>query len=148
MFLIVSHCFFPNRGRRTKRVLILVQKKYTETHTQSVKQHRGRPAADRDRPFKILRVSPSTLKKTYKKQHSRNFSLEKQMIFPLQYEISLFFGFLPRKPILGTQRHFREFWPLQYEISFFWISSPEARFRYTTTLSRVLSTSVLKQLKS
>ena len=105
---------FPNRGGTTNRVLIGVQEGGPQKHTQSVGGIGVEAPAGAKAICKILRVLPSTLKKNYKKQHSRIFSLEKQMIFPLQYEIRLFFS----------------------------ISPPEAHFRYTTTFSRVSTTSV------
>ena len=47
--------FFPNRGGTTKRVLIWQSKRGVQKHTQSVKQHHRRPAADRKSCLQIHR---------------------------------------------------------------------------------------------
>ena len=47
--------WFLNRGGTTKRVLISQSRRGVQKHTQRVKQHPGRPAADRDGCLQIHR---------------------------------------------------------------------------------------------
>jgi len=52
----LADSLFPNREGTTKRILILVQRGGTQKHTQSVKQHHRRSAADRDCCFHFDQV--------------------------------------------------------------------------------------------